>query len=104
LLKRMSLKNEEKTYRIILPSKGRGLKEIKRLYKRRERQVEKAIKKLQKFPTNISQKGIEKLKNPIFGQYSIRVAAGDRIFYDVNSQTGEVYILRAGKHDIYKRL
>lgn len=100
----MTSKDEKKTYRIILPNKGRGLKEVKNLYSRRKKQTEKTIRKLQKFPADISKKGIEKLRNSRFGQYSIRVSGGDRIFYDVDVRIKEVYILRAGKHDLYKKL
>ncbi|MBL7150604.1 hypothetical protein ISS86_01595 [Candidatus Microgenomates bacterium] len=100
----MAAKNKNDVYKVILPNQGRGFKEIRGLLRRRNQQVKKAIKKLQKFPTDIRKRGIEKLRNPIFGQYSIRVSKGDRIFYDVDTQDKKVYILRAGKHDIYKYL
>lgn len=100
----MPAKKQNEHFEVILPKKGRGLKEIKTLLKRRRKQTEKAIKKLQKFPTNIAHKNIERLKISEFGEYTIRVSGGDRIFYDVNTKDKKVYILRAGKHDLYKLL
>lgn len=94
--------NEEEHYEIKLPTSGTGLKEIRQLYKRRLQQVNKAIKKLEKAPTDFTIKGIEKLKNSELGDYSIRVAKGDRIFYDVDQKNKIVYLLRAGLHDLYK--
>lgn len=91
-------------YEVILPKKGRGLKEIKRLLKGKKKQIKKAIKKLQKFPVDISHKDIEKLRISELGKYSIRVSGGDRIFYDVDTKNKKVYLLRAGKHDLYKLL
>lgn len=97
------MKQEESDeYQIILPSSGRGLKEIRHLYLRRKNQLQKAIEKLKKNPTNYLLKGIEKLQNSELGDYSIRVSKGDRIFYDVDQKKKIVYILRAGPHDLYK--
>ncbi len=94
--------NEEESYEIKLPTSGTGVKEIRQLYRRRRQQVEKTIKKLKKAPTDFTLKGIEKLQNSDLGDYSIRVAKGDRLFYDVDQKKKIVYLLRAGKHDLYK--
>lgn len=96
----MNQKKDE--FQIILPQSGRGLKEIKLLLNRRKSQASKAIEKLKKYPTDFTKKGIEKLDNPALGQYTIRVSKGDRIFYDVDIKNKTVYLLRAGKHDLYK--
>lgn len=94
----------ENDFKIILPASGKGYKELESLRKRRNQQVLKVIDKLRKNPTNFQDKNIEKLKVHSFGDYSIRVSGGDRIFYDVDLKTKKVYLLRASKHDIYKRL
>ncbi len=92
----------ESSFEIIFPNSGTGLKELKRLYKRRESQFEKTIEVLRKYPTNFRIKGIEKLKNSELGNYTIRLSKGDRIFYDVDLKNKKVFLLRAGKHDLYK--
>jgi Txe/YoeB family toxin of Txe-Axe toxin-antitoxin module len=94
----------EVLYFIILPSTGRGQKEIQLLLKRRKKQLEKTINKLKKYPTDFTIKGIEKLTDNRLGQYTIRVSKGDRLFYDVDDDKKVVSILRAGKHDLYKLL
>ena len=94
--------NEKPQYKIILPNSGIGHKEIKNLYKRRKEQVIRAISKLEKSPTDFTLKGIEKLQNSELGGYSIRISKGDRIFYDVDQKQRTVYLLRAGKHDLYR--
>lgn len=91
-------------YTVFLPNKGKGRKEFDLLYARRKPQVEKAISKLQLSPSDFTKKGTEKIKNNRFGEYTIRISKGDRIFYDVDLKKREVYILRAGKHDHYKLL
>lgn len=95
---------EIREFKIVLPKSGRGVKEIKILLKRRKLQLLKAIQKLKKHPTDLTKKGIEKLSDPELGQYTIRISKGDRIFYDVDTKNKKVYILRAGKHDLYKLL
>lgn len=100
----MGQQKKDDEYVIILPSSGKGKKELDGLYVRRKNQFEKAIEKLRKNPTNLLIKGIEKLKDNSLGQYTIRVSRGDRIFYDVDQKRKIVYILRAGKHDLYKLL
>lgn len=97
-------KKEESEFKIVLPKSGRGVKEIKTLLKRRKLQLLKAIQKLKKHPADLNKKGLEKLNNPELGQYTIRVSKGDRIFYDVDTKNKIVYILRAGKHDLYRLL
>ena len=96
------MKTNEEVYEVKLPTSGTGLKEIRQLYKRRPQQVEKAIKKLEKAATDFTLKGIEKLQNSELGDYSIRVAKGDRLIYDIDQKKRIVYLLRAGKHDLYK--
>lgn len=93
---------ENDKYVVILPNSGRGAKEIETLFRRRRKQLEKAIKKLETSPTDYRQKGIEKLDDSSLGQYTIRISKGDRLFYDVDGENRKVYILRAGKHDLYK--
>lgn len=89
-------------FKIILPTKGKGIKELKNLLIRRKPQTLKAIEKLKRNPTDYRLKGIEKINSEDLGQYTIRVSSGDRIFYDVDPKNKIVYILRAGKHDLYK--
>lgn len=97
------MQNEEnEEYAVVFPKTGRAVKEISNLIQRREKQVDKAIKKLQTNPTDYRVKGIEKINNHAFGQYTIRVSKGDRLFYDVDEKKKKVYILRAGKHDLYR--
>ncbi|MEK7165608.1 MAG: hypothetical protein AAB874_02265 [Patescibacteria group bacterium] len=96
-------KNDKK-YQIILPTSGTGKREISNLLKRRKPQLLKAIKKLETDPTNYRIKGIEKLSDNRLGQYTIRVSKGDRLFYDVDMKNNKVFLLRAGKHDLYKLL
>lgn len=98
----MEQKRDEFT--IILPQGGRGTKEIATLKKRFPKQINRIIAKLKASPTNLQDKNIEKLKIKEFGDYSIRVTRGDRIFYDVDLKSRSVYLLRAGKHDFYKRI
>lgn len=98
----MSKAKENEKYTVILPSSGRGVKEIENLFKRRKKQLQKAIRKLSMRPTDYRKKGIEKLDNSILGQFTIRVSKGDRLFYDVDIKNKKVYILRSGKHDLYK--
>ena len=93
-------RNDE--YEIILPTSGRGKKEIESLYRRRKKQLDKTIVKLTSSPADYNLKGIEKLDNPELGQYTIRVSKGERLFYDVDEKSKKVYILRAGKHDLYR--
>ena len=98
----MITQNQNKEYSILLPNKGRGKKEFDTLKKRREKQLNKAIEKLKKNPTNLKIKGIEKINDARFGEYTIRISKGYRLFYDVDHDKREVYIFRAGKHDLYK--
>lgn len=98
----MITQNQSREYSILLPKKGKGKKEIDSLNKRRKKQLNKAIAKLKENPTNLKIKGIEKINDSRFGEYTIRVSKGDRLFYDVNQSKREVYIFRAGKHDLYK--
>ena len=91
-------------YTILLPQSSKRLKEFKNLFTRRKKQVEKAIEKLKKYPTDLTKSGIEKLEDKEVGEYSIRVSKGDRIIYDVNLKKREVLLIRAGKHDLYKLL
>lgn len=100
----MATRKETDEFEIILPSRGKGFKEIKLLLKRRRNQLEKTIMQLKKSPMDLNNKNIEKLNNAKLGQYTIRVSKGDRIFYDVNKTKKEVLILRGGKHDLYKYL
>jgi Txe/YoeB family toxin of Txe-Axe toxin-antitoxin module len=93
---------KQNDYKIILPSAGKGLKEIKQLLQNKKAQTTKAIEKLRKNPTDFTQKGIEKIDNHALGEFTIRVTRGDRIFYDVNMKKKEVYLLRAGSHDLYR--
>jgi len=93
---------ENEKHTIILPRSGRGVKEIASLFKRRRQQLQKTIQKLSISPTDYRKKGIEKLDNSVLGQYTIRVSKGDRLFYDVDEKNKKVYVLRAGKHDLYK--
>lgn len=95
-------KPSKNDYKIIFPSSGRGLKEVETLLQRRKKQLEKAIEKLRYSPTNFQIKGIEKIDNSSLGQYTIRVSKGDRVFYDVDEKNKRVFILRAGKHDLYR--
>lgn len=94
--------NKSKEYTIIFPKTGKAIKEIKLLLKRREKQFKKAIKILENNPTDFRSKNIEKIINHAFGQYTIRISKGDRLFYDVDEKNNKVFILRAGKHDLYK--
>ena len=96
------MKQKKDEFQIILPQSGKGIKEIKLLLNRRKSQTNKAIEKLRKHPADFTKKGIEKLDNSDLGQYTIRVSKGDRIFYDVDIKNKIVYLLRAGKHDLYK--
>lgn len=89
-------------FQIILPRTGRGAKEIASIFRRRKKQLEKAIKKLKISPTNLRDKNIEKLNNPDLGQYTIRLSKGERLFYDVDVKNKIVYVLRVGPHDLYK--
>lgn len=98
----MAKQKENENYTVILPRSGRGVKEIENLFKRRRIQLQKVIQKLSLSPTDYRKKGIEKLDNPELGQFTIRVSKGDRLFYDVDEKNKKVYILRAGKHDLYK--
>lgn len=93
---------EENEYRIIFPSSGKGKKELDVLYLRRRTQTIRAIHRLKNSPTDFRLKGIEKISDTRLGQYTIRVSKGDRIFYDVDRNNKTVYVLRAGKHDLYK--
>ncbi|MDO8269980.1 MAG: type II toxin-antitoxin system RelE/ParE family toxin [Candidatus Levybacteria bacterium] len=95
-------KNNETSYSIILPSQGRGSKEITLLLRERKPQLLKAINKLKVHPTDFSKQGIEKLQNSKLGDYSIRVTKNHRLFYDVDLKNKRVNILRVGKHDLYK--
>lgn len=100
--KKQIQKKESKGYTIIFPKTGKAVKELQNLFRRREKQVEKAIEKLKENPTNFRVKGIEKINNHAFGDYTIRVSKGDRLFYDVDEKNKKVFILRAGKHDLYR--
>lgn len=91
-------------FEIVLPSSGRGKKELELLHCRRKRQVEKALNKLRKNPTDYTVKGIEKIDEYNLGEYTIRVSKGDRIYYDVDRKNKRVLLLRAGKHDLYRLL
>ncbi len=103
----MSLKKSAKVekserYSVIFPKTGKAVKGITNLLQRREKQFIKAIEKLEQSPTNFQLKGIEKINNNSLGKYTIRVSKGDRLFYDVDDKNKKVYILKAGKHDLYK--
>lgn len=101
--KKGSVKQQkEAEYEIIFPKSGKGIKEIQTLLKRRGNQLEKAINKLKKSPTDFRIKGIEKIDNSSLGQYTIRISKGDRLFYDVDIKNKKVFVLRAGKHDLYR--
>lgn len=102
LKKSMAKRKENDEYAIIFPKSGRGIKEVEILLRRRKKQLEKAIHKLEQSPTNFKIKGIEKIDNSSLGQYTIRISKGDRLFYDVDKKSKKVFILRAGKHDLYK--
>lgn len=91
-------------FEIVLPSSGRGKRELELLYRRRKKQVEKALNKLRKNPTDYTVKGIEKINEHSLGEYTIRVSKGDRIYYDVDRKNKRVLLLRAGKHDLYRLL
>lgn len=91
-------------FQIILPVSGKGKKEFDSLFSRRKKQVIKTVEKLKKNPLDFNKKGIEKINDNSLGEYTIRVSKGDRIFYDVDVQVRKVYILRCGKHDLYKLL
>ena len=96
--------NEEiaNRYSIMLPNSGKGLRELKKMKSRRPSQLLKAFDQLKKNPLDLKIKNIEKLNNSELGDYSIRVSKGDRLFYDVNQDKLEVYVLRVGPHDLYR--
>lgn len=95
-------KKQNDQYEIVFPKSGRGIKEIKLLLQRRKSQLEKTIEKLKHSPTDFRIKGIEKIDNSSLGQYTIRISKGDRLFYDVDEKKKKVFVLRAGKHDLYR--
>jgi mRNA-degrading endonuclease RelE of RelBE toxin-antitoxin system len=98
----MIKKDVAANYKIVLPAKGRAKKELDLLYNRRAQQFKKSIDKLTKSPTDYTIKDIEKLTNIKYGEYSIRVSKGDRLFYDVDAKSRTVFLRRAGKHDLYR--
>ena len=100
----MLTQDQGKKYEIIIPASGKGKKEIDRLLKSKKQQLTKAINKLATSPINLQIKDIEKLNDDRFGQYSVRVSKGYRLFYDVDITNKKVYLLRVGPHDLYKLL
>lgn len=98
------MENAAAKYQIIIPTKGRGAKELKSLKRRRPQQLTKAFKQLEINPIDLKQKNIEQLRNRDLGEFTIRISKGDRLFYDVDRSQRKIFILRAGPHNLYRLL